>query len=80
MLYESLIAKQKETFNRTTMELKRVFVFWQFYTFFPFNRTTMELKQATSVYDSLQMISFNRTTMELKQGYDVSSDSDYYAF
>ena len=62
-------APDDETFNRTSMELKRSGEdqYHAAYSY-TFNRTSMELKQALcGLTKQQQFVSFNRTSMELKQ-------------
>ena len=54
------------TFNRTTMELKRLGALEALPPRSPFNRTTMELKHRNNWSATLSIAAFNRTTMELK--------------
>ena len=54
-------------FNRTSMELKRVFiVLYLALERVPFNRTSMELKLSKSTPRHVFRWPFNRTSMELK--------------
>ena len=55
------------TFNRTSMELKRISPGDDCNVPYPFNRTSMELKLGPTPSTALlNMLSFNRTSMELK--------------
>ena len=56
-----------ETFNRTSMELKRTLRMKGYESLFTFNRTSMELKHDSVFPHALHAPTFNRTSMELKR-------------
>ena len=54
-------------FNRTTVELKRIYSEYDIKNTISFNRTTVELKPEIGTASPGNGASFNRTTVELKR-------------